>query len=68
MEEPKNENYGGQRDLFVQIYSQYAEKSILSTDRAFQGLENDLYSFSVCNEKVTQNCMNPKLLFESELF
>jgi hypothetical protein len=68
MEDPQNRNYGGQRKWFVRMDLQYTKKSIRSTDKAFHGLQNDVFSFSVCNERVMQNCTNQNLLLESESF
>jgi hypothetical protein len=51
MEDPKNANKGGQTKWFVRIDLQYAKKSIRSTDRAFHGLQNDVFSFSSMSSK-----------------
>jgi hypothetical protein len=50
MEHHKNANQGAQTKWFVWIDLQYAKKSIRSTDRAFHGLQNVVFSFSECNQ------------------
>jgi hypothetical protein len=40
-----------QRKGFVQVNLQYVIKPILSTNRAFYGLQNGLFSLFVCAQK-----------------
>jgi hypothetical protein len=44
-----------QRKGFVQVNLQYIIKPILSTNRAFYGLQNGLFSLFVCAQKAAQN-------------
>jgi hypothetical protein len=57
MGDSKNANKERQTKCSFRINFEYVKKqNIDSTDRAFHGLQNDVFSFSVRDRKVTQNC------------
>ena len=51
MKDSQDGNKAEQRKGFVQVNSLYEKKPILSTDRAFYGLQNGLFSLFICAQK-----------------
>jgi hypothetical protein len=51
MKDSHDANGAEQRKGFVQVHLQYVKKPILSTNRAFCGLQNGLFSLFFCAQK-----------------
>ncbi len=48
MKDSQDTNRAEQRKGFVQVTLQYVKKPIVSTNRAFYGLRNGLFSLFIC--------------------
>ncbi len=51
MKYAQDANRAEQRKGFVQVNLQYVKKLILSTNRAFYGVQNGLFSLFICAQK-----------------
>jgi hypothetical protein len=51
MKYAQDANRAEQRKGFVHVNLQYVKKLILSTNRAFNGLQNGLFSLFICVQK-----------------